>query len=161
MQLRLGLTLLELVIVLAIIAIMITVIAPYASRSNDSLEIENQIMEIADSILYAIDSTQINHLKSRFCFDTAQNAFYLETSDQDGNYYPISASIGRKRYLSPNCNVMDVEGFDTQGKCFFIEFDPDRNWPAGSFTILSNDIKKTIAVRSRTVTVEDVEDQYR
>ena len=53
-----GFTLFELIVVLAIISAMVTVIVPFASRSNDSLQIREQSRDVAQTIRYAIDLAQ-------------------------------------------------------------------------------------------------------
>jgi len=150
-----GFTLFELVIVLAIIAAMVTVIAPYASRSNESLELDNRTREIVETLKYAINLAEIDNQRIRFYLDTNRKSFYLETADEDGHFPLISTSVGRERYLSSSCHLMDIEGFEMEGQCCYLEFDPMQSWPSGHFVIFGNEFQKKIEIQSKTISITD------
>jgi prepilin-type N-terminal cleavage/methylation domain-containing protein len=155
MNFRLGFTLFELVIVLAILAAMVTVIAPYASRSNEHLKLDNQVQEVSETLKYAINLAETENQKVRFYLDTNQKSFSLQTADEDGDFYPISGPVGSPRFLSPGCHLMDIEGFEMDSQSCCLEFNPAINWPAAQFSIWGEDFKKTIMIQSKTVIIQD------
>jgi len=148
-------TLLELVIVLAIIATMIIVVAPYASRSNEGLQLNNQMQEFANTLRYAIDYAETNGKQVRFVMDTNRNFFYLETVDENGVFSIMPTSIGREKPFNSNCTIMNIDGFEMEGQSYFLLFNPTKEWPTANFTILGEDFKKTLNIITKTISIKD------
>lgn len=153
-----GFTLFELIIVMAIIAAMIAVVAPYASRSNENLEFENQAKEIADTLQYALSISEKNKTLVRFILNTQEKTFSLEMADKDGLFHPLPTSLGQQRYLNSKCVLVDIEGFTREGYCYYLNFDATQNWPVAYFTIAGEEFKKTINIQSQHVSLNNKDD---
>jgi prepilin-type N-terminal cleavage/methylation domain-containing protein len=150
-------TLLELVIVLTIIAAMVTVAVPYATRSNKTLEIESQCMSLAQSVEYITDLAIETKRPTRLLIDPATNEYSLEIASEPGaeDYESVFVSGGTERYLSRDIRIMDLTGFSVDAGNHCLLFDPAKPWPRASISLSSADVNKMIVIAGKRVEVED------
>jgi len=154
---RAAFTLFELVIVLAIIAAMVTVAVPYATRSNKTFKIENQCMSLAESVEYIADLAIETKRPTRLLIDPATNEYSLEIASEPGveDYESVLISGGTRHYLSRDIRIMDLTGFGIDAGSYYLLFDPSRPWPRASISLSSADVNKTIVIAGKRVEVED------
>lgn len=154
---RRAFTLLELMIVLAIIAAMVTVAVPYATRSNKALKIESQCMSLAKSVEYIADLAMETKRPTRFLIDPVTNEYSLEISSGPGveSYESVVISGGARRYLSRDIRITDMTGFGVDSGSHYLLFEPARSWPNASISLSSEDVNKTIVIAGKRVEVKD------
>ena len=154
---RRAFTLFELVIVLAIIAAMVTVAVPYATRSNKALKIEHQCMSLAESFGYAVDLAIETKRPTRLFIDPATNEYSLEIASESGveQYESVLISGGTRRCLSRDIRIMDMTGFSADAGSHYLLFEPSRPWPRASISLSSGDVNKTIIIAGKRVEIED------
>jgi prepilin-type N-terminal cleavage/methylation domain-containing protein len=154
---RRAFTLFELVIVLAIIAAMVTVTMPYATRSNRALKIESQCMSLAESVGYVADLATVTKRPTRLLIDPATNEYSLEIASGSGveDFESVPISGGTRRYLSRDIRITDMTGFSLDGDSHYLLFEPSRSWPRASISLSSGDVNKTIVITGKRVEVED------
>ena len=150
-----GFTLFELIIVLAIISVMTAVIIPFASRSNNSLKVTEHSRDIAQTIRYAIDLAQSSYRPVKFVIDTKSKSYYLQQSDQSGNFEPLKSYLGSARYFDKRIQIIDTEGMDIDSKGFYLIFDSGKPWLTASFTLSTRDVEKTIKINAKGVHIEE------
>ncbi|MFC1676524.1 Tfp pilus assembly protein FimT/FimU [Planctomycetota bacterium] len=152
-----GFTLFELIIVLVIISTTITVILPYATRSNESFKIKQESLNVAEMVKYAVDLAINSARPTRIVLKPKDKSYLLEASRDAGQdvFEALDNYQGRPRYFSRNINIIDIEGFDTAGKEHFLIFDPALPWPNGSFSLSFRDAIITINIKGRKVEIEE------
>ena len=150
-----GFTLIELVIVLAIISAMVAVVLPFSKRSNDGLKIKQHSSNIAQTIRYAVDLAQKNNRAVKFVFNGKNRSYYLEIEDGENNFRQLEDFAGKERFLDEHIHLFDIEGFEQAGPEFFIIFDPQKPWPSAWISLATNDLTVTIRIKSKYVEVEE------
>lgn len=136
-----GFTFAELLVVLAIIAILVSVTAPYASQSNRNLKLQQEACNLSAAISYLIDLTQSTQRPTRLALDIKAKSYVLEIA-YDGHtdrFKPIDGYLGRERYLDKKFRFDEIKGFDTDGRKEYLLFDPAQPWPAASFALVTNE----------------------
>jgi prepilin-type N-terminal cleavage/methylation domain-containing protein len=152
-----GFTLLELMIVLAIIAALVTVTVPYATKSNKSLKIKQDCMSMAETIRYAVDLAIDTKKTIRVVINLKTNSYLLEavTGTKDQSFEPIEGLGDVIHYLSQNMHIIDMKGFIMEGQECSLVFEPARPWPNATISLSSDDSIKTIKITGRRVEIED------
>lgn len=152
-----GFTLLELVIVLLILSAMVTVIMPYAGRSNETLKLEQESLNIAESIRYAIDRAITGNRSTMFVIDPQDRCYRLQAAVGINavNFKPIDDAHGAARHFGKAIRVIDVDGFDVGAKGYYIIFDSRSIWPDASISLCVDDKVKVIRILGRRVEIED------
>jgi len=152
-----GFTLFELLIVVMIIAAMVTIAIPYATRSNEGLKMERECLNIAEAIKYAINLAVDTKRPTRIAINTKDNSFVLEaaTAINTQDYEPVEGFEGARRYFSKSISVVDVTGFNIEGDDWYLLFDPTRLWPDASISLSTNYAIKKIKIRGKQVEIED------
>jgi len=150
-----GFTLFELIVVLAIISAMVTVIVPFASRSNDSLRIREQSRDVAQTIRYAIDLAQNSCRPVKFVINTKNKSYYLEQTGSNEGYELIEAFLGSIRYINKKIHIFDIEGFGLNGEEFFLVFDPRKPWPKAQLSLSTKDLMETVRINAKSVQIEE------
>jgi len=152
-----GFTLFELMVVLMIIAAMVTIAVPYATRSNESLKIKQECLNIAEAVRYAIDLARNTNRPTRIVINPKNNSYLLEiaapTSNQD--FIPTEDFQGIVHYFGQTIQVMDTDGFDVEANNRYLIFDPTKPWPNASISLSSNDAIKTIKIRGKQVAIKE------
>jgi len=154
-----GFTLIELVIVLAIISAMVMVIMPYATKSNESLKLNQECLNIAETVRYAINLSVNSRKPIRIVIDPKNKSYSLETGARiDGqNFKPIEDIQGSTHYLGRNIEIKDVDGFSIEKEGYYLVFDPARAWPEASISLSNSGTIKIIKIRREQVEIEDSE----
>jgi len=154
---QIGFTLFELIVVLAIISSMMMVIVPYARRSNDSLQLKEDCLNMTELIKYALDSAMQTKKTTKIVINPQDNSYWLEMSPdvESKNYQPIDTFLSDARYFSKNVLLTDVTGFDTENNKHYIIFDPSKQWPDASFSLSAGDSTETIKINGRQVEIEE------
>jgi len=150
-----GFTLVELIIVLAIISAMVKVLLPYATRSNDSLKVKQQCLDMAEVIKYAIDLAINTRKSTRITINPKNKSYLLEMATQTNSYQPIEGFHGTVRYISRAANIMDIQGFCCDANDQYLIFDPTGKWPDASISLSTEDSIETIKIRGRCVEIEE------
>lgn len=150
-------TLFELMIVLVIIASMVTIVIPYATRSNESLRTTQECLSLADAIKYITDMAIDTKLPTRILLNPKSNSYMLEIASGTDNrdYEPLEAFGNATRYLSKGIRITDVTGFSYEGSNYCLLFEPTRSWPNASISLSTKDEIKTIIVRGKRVEIEE------
>lgn len=155
-----GFTLFELIVVMTIIAVMVTVAVPYATRTNKDLKLKQQCLSLAQAVKYVAELAAHTHRPARIVVDEKNNRFLLEaaTGADENTYRLIEDLEGGIRHLGPDVRITDMTGFkaDKNGLC--LVFEPSRPWPAASITLMSEDTVKTITITGRKVEISDDSD---
>jgi len=150
-------TLFELMIVLVIIAAMVTVVVPYATRSNEALRTAQECLSLADTIRYIADLAVDTKRSTRILLNPENNSYLLEiaagTGDQD--YEPIEAFGNAIRYFSQSIRITEVTGFSFEGSNHCLIFEPAKPWPDASISLSTREETKTIIIRGKRVQIED------
>lgn len=153
----LGFTLFELIVVLAIIAAMVTVMMPYASRSNKDLKAKQASLSLGEIIKYAIDLTIDTKKPTRIVIDAQKHSYWVEIAKDKNsqNYQQIDQFGGNVQYLGQDIYVLDAEGFDVEDGKYVLVFNPEHPWPQASISLSSTDTLRTIRIHGRYVEIED------
>jgi len=148
-------TLFELMIVLVIIAAMVTVVVPYASRSNEALRATQDCLNLADSIRYITDLAVDMKRSTRIFLDPQNNSYLLEVASGTDNrdYESLEAFGNAIHYLSKGVRITDITGFSYEGNNYCLVFEPTRPWPNASISLSTKDEIKTIIIRGRRVQI--------
>ena len=146
----LGFTLLELMVVLAIISAMMLVVIPYSRKSNDSLKLEQQSLNIYETVKYALDLAVTTKKSARLVINVKNKNYLLEIKTTTNSYEPIK----ELRYSGEIANIVDMEGFDSDGSNYYLVFDPAEQWPSASFSITGNELIRTISIHGRYIEIE-------
>lgn len=151
----LGFTLFELIFVLLIIAAMVTVVVPYATRSNESLKIKQECLDMVETIKYAVDLAMDTKRPTRIVINPKNNSYLLEiaTRINNQNYKPIEGL--RVRYFGRSIDVIDTTGFTVDGDDCYLIFDPARPWPNANISLSTDDTIKTIKITGKQIEIED------
>jgi len=151
-----GFTLVELIIVLMIISALVTIVVPYANRSNETLKMEQKCLDISEAIKYAIDLAVNTRRPTRIVINHKENSYLLEIAEGTSNqgYNPIEDSRGTIRYFGKNVHVIDMTGFSVAGNGYYLTFDPTKPWPIASISFSSRDVIKTVKIRGKHVEIE-------
>ena len=154
---RRAFTLFELVIVLAIIAAMVAVAAPYATRSNKTLKVESQCMSLAESIEYIAVLAMETKRATRLLIDPATNEYSLEIANGPGveDFESVLISGRTRRYLSRDIRIVDMSGFSIDAGSHCLLFELSKPWPRASISLSDGDVNKTIIITGKRVEVED------
>ena len=148
-------TLIELVIVLAIISAMVAVVMPFAKRSNDGLKIKQHSSSIAQAIRYAIDLAQKRNRAVKFIFNEKYRSYRLQIEDSENSFEPVEDFTGTERFMDENIHLFDIEGFEQTGQEYYLIFDPKRAWPDAWISFSTNDLTVTIRIKSKYVEIEE------
>ncbi len=154
-----GFTLVELLTVLVVLAVSVTVMLPYARKSNDAQLLERECRGVAETIKYAVSGAGDTRKPFRFIVDRVQKVYRLEVAtDSSGNeYVPVADGQLMSFPSSGTVKVMDVQGFRVLGEaCYGLVFDPSQAWPTASLALVSSDTAKRIVVQGRLVSIEDI-----
>ncbi len=151
-----GFTLVELMVVLMIMATMVAIIAPYATRSNESLNIKQEALSIESALKYIMDLAIDTKLPTRIVLSRKKNSFSLEKAADINNktFLPIEkpGNIGN-HYFSQNIRISNIEGFEMEGDNCYLIFDPAKSWPRGSISLSINDLMLTIEIKGKSIEI--------
>ncbi len=92
-----GITLIELVVVLFIIAIMGVCLAPSIGEWLDNFRIRQAARDIASNLHYAKMKAISSRMEHRVCFDVANDTYHLEKNNggwtQEGDVFLVPRSV--------------------------------------------------------------------
>ena len=144
---RIGFTFVELLVVLAIMAALVCVAAPYATRSNKSQKLKQESLNIATVLNFLIDEAVNTNRATRFTLNSKKTMYILEiaTVDNYQHFIPMEGYLGQPHWLGPDINITDVTGFDSDMENDFLIFDPSRPWPTAGLTLVAEN--ETITIR--------------
>ncbi len=145
--------------VLVILAAVVSVAIPYASRSNEHLLLEGECRNMAETIAYATDLAARSRREVRFVVDLAAKAYSLEIAEDRGVAEYAVVEDGRRMMfrLSEKMQVYDVEGFDPSGNArYVLVFSPYKPWPSATLSLAAVNEVRRIEIAGRRVSVEDV-----
>ena len=155
-----GFTLIELLLVLVIIATIITVTVPFASRSNEHQNIQQQALNVKAIIDYSIDSSINNNLPTKIVFSFKDNSYWIEVSDGSvsrHNFRPLEAYPGGEHYLGKDVLSFSTEGFSQSGNESYLIFDPEITWPQAMVNIIGKNSSQDIHIHDGRVDLQDLE----
>ena len=145
----------ELIIVMAIISAMITVIAPYATRSNNDLKLKEQCRNLAETTKYALNFAQVVYKPTRLVIDTKTKSYHVEMMADNGTYEPLQTFAGSTQYIASTIAIGGLDGFETDKDKDYLIFDPERPWPYANISLLDNDSTATIKIQGKQVDIEE------
>jgi len=152
-------TLVELMIVLAIISAMVTIILPYAATSNESLSLEQQCLDIAQTVRYAINLAISTQKATRIVINPKNKTYSLEVAagPYDRSFKPLDDNLTALRRIAEKINIYDIDGFDIDAGGYYLVFDPRRTWPDATISLAAMNTVKTIKIRAKQVKIESRE----
>jgi prepilin-type N-terminal cleavage/methylation domain-containing protein len=150
-----GFTLLELMIVLAVISAVVGVTLPYASRSNHVLSIRQDGLNIAQAFQYGIDIAESRNNKVKITLDPVERSYQLLTENQDGWYEPLEGYFGIARRFSQDVSLDNVEGLTRAGDEWQFIIDPAEIFAEADFELRAKEIIIKIVISGRGVKVEE------
>jgi Tfp pilus assembly protein FimT len=128
-----GITLIELVVVMSIIAIMGLFLAPAIGEWLDNFRIRQAARDIAANLQFAKMKAISSRMEHRICFDLANETYQLEKNDggwtQQGSVFQIPKDV-------------DIDSAVGLGNPPRIEFNPDGTCSSGHVTIDNDKGKK-------------------
>jgi type II secretory pathway pseudopilin PulG len=145
--------------VLVILAAMVTVTIPYATRSHDGLKLDQESRNVAEAIRYATHLAGSTNQPVRFVLDTQNSCYLLERATAaKEDYVPIEDSNGAIRHLDPKIRIADITGFDPAGKDrYCLSFNSERPWPQAALGLSLGDLFKTVRVAGKLIEIEDAQ----
>jgi len=150
-----GFTLFELIVVLAIISAMATIIVPYANRTNNSLKIKQQALNIVETTKYAIDLARNTQQPVRLIINRKNKSYRLERYGEAEEFKAVEGYYGMVRYLAKNIFISDIEGFSGNADKWSLIFEADKGWPRASLCICNKDILEKILINRKQVTIQE------
>jgi len=140
-----------------IIAAMVTVAIPYATRSNKSLKIKQECLSLAQAVEYVADLATDTRRPTRIVVDVKNNCYLLEaaTGVNNHNYRPIKDFGGGIRHFGESVHIIDMTGFSVDGNEHCLVFEPARPWPSASISLTSGDTIKTITIKGKQVEISE------
>jgi prepilin-type N-terminal cleavage/methylation domain-containing protein len=153
-----GFTFIELLVVLTIIAVMVTIVVPYANRSNKSLNIKQESLSIAEALKYMADLAMDTKKPTRIVINPKANSFLLEMATEINNqsFRPIEDfGGGGIHYFVQNVRIIGIKGFDAEGDGYYLIFDPTKPWPNGSISLSTTDSITKINIKGKQIEIED------
>lgn len=148
-------TLIELVVVLAIISAMVAVVLPLCKRSNDALEIRQHSSSVAQVLRYAIGLAEKKNKAVKFILDEKYRSYCLEIEDDENSFVELEDFTGVEKFYNENIDLFDIEGFEQTGSRYILVFDPQKAWPNALISFSNNDLTVIIRIKSRYVEVEE------
>ena len=150
-----GFTLIELMVVLAIISAMVAVVLPFCKRSNDGLKIKQASSSIAQAIRYSIDLAEKRNKAVKFIFNEKYSSYCLQIENSENSFESLEDFAGTERFLDKNIHLFYIEGFEQTGQEYSIVFDPQRPWPDAWISFSTNDLTEIIRIKSKYVEIEE------
>ena len=122
---RKAFTLIELIVVLVIIAAMMTVVIPYATRSNDNLEITHDCLSLTEALRFAVDLAIESKKPTRIVIDTNHNFYLLEIAgDFDSRVFVPVVYLGSiLNHLGSEARIINMEGFSMEENNYYLLFE--------------------------------------
>jgi prepilin-type N-terminal cleavage/methylation domain-containing protein len=154
---RPAFTLFEMMVVLVIIAAMVTVVLPYASRSNEALKLTQESLSLAEAIRYIIETASDTQKPTRITIDCKNNCYFLETANGISNrdFKQIEDFVGSVHYFGQEIRIVDITGFSIEGSNYCLTFEPARPWPNASVSLSSGEQIKKVTIKGKNVEIED------
>jgi prepilin-type N-terminal cleavage/methylation domain-containing protein len=150
-------TLIEMIIVMAIISAMMTVVIPYAANSRRAAQLKLTAIDLAQTIDYAINHAIHNKIPTRILIDTKTPAFSIETATStDPLIFDTATRITPATTVLPNpLRFADFDGLIHTNNNWQIVFNPAEPWPDASITLASDNAEININIRGKYVTATD------
>ena len=147
----------ELLIVLAIIAIVVVAAAPHASRSDEHLNVESMALNMQETVRYAIDLAGNNGRPVRIVISHKNRYYRLEMMTDSSNevYAPIEGLFGSQRPFPKDVMTVETDGFYDQGDLQYLIFSPQNNWPSAEITIMATTCGKRLKIDGSVTEVRD------
>lgn len=143
-----GFTLAELVIVIAILAIMTSVTLPYAVNSHNSRNLKSISTQMAQFIGYGIALSETENIRHRVVINTRTNSYWLERFDPENNeFINIQQHLLAVKKIAEPIKMADFDGFVQNGENYFLEIDPQKNWPNAQITLIGKQQVQKIKVK--------------
>lgn len=154
---RNAFTLFELMVVLVIIAAMVTVVLPYATRSNEAMNLTQESLNLADSLRYMIETASDSQRPTRITIDSRNNCYVMEIASGISNrdFKPVEGIGNAMHYFGSELRILNITGFTTDGSDYHLTFEPARPWPNASISFSSGELIKTVTIRGKRVEIED------
>jgi prepilin-type N-terminal cleavage/methylation domain-containing protein len=152
-----GFTLLELIVVLVIISAMITVILPYATRSNQGLRLEQESLSVAEAVKYAMNLAVDSGRPTRLVLDVKNESYSVEIAGEINSldFQPVQDIYGTVRRLGPDIHILDVDGFGVAAGGYTLGFDCAGHWPQASVSLVAGSEVTTIRIDGKRVEIEN------
>ena len=153
-----GFTLIELVMVLAIVAAMAAVIAPYAGRSNTALRFTNHCLNIAEAFAYARELSHNGTCVAAVWIDPAAGTYRIEVSrpQDNGRFDTLEGPAGRTNCVGPNIEILDVRGFELVGRRYLLSFEPSKESVSAAVELATADERAVVEIRNGHVQVRRI-----
>lgn len=131
-----GFTLVELLVVLAIIAIVAGVLAPYARGSSAAMRLQDAALTLATHVRYAEALAIQSEQTARLRIDTRRQGYSVEIAeDVARGTYVVAPGMGREFIPLPDGVVFVDAGGKSGINGDELVFDPDGDWSVGDLAL--------------------------
>ncbi len=117
-----GFSLAELIVVIAISAVVLGAVMPFAVNSSDSQGFDNQCLNIKDTIDYARQLAISSGRAYRFVISEEQRYYYIEQADLAGEFEALDGMFGRRIEIADCVLQIELDGFVNLGSYSYLEF---------------------------------------
>lgn len=150
-------TLIELVIVMFIIAAMLTMIMPYAARSDDNLKLRQHALGMAEALRYAVSTAENTGRPARIRIDTKTKSWSFQTLDPANPQLllPTYHASETPQYLGDNIHILEIEGFTVEVDAYYLLFDPRQPWPSARVSLATRDMVQTVYIQDKRIEIEE------
>ena len=143
-----GFTFAELLVVLAIIAVLTAVTVPYATRYGKNLKLEQESLNLATAVNYLVDLAKRSQRVTRLVLIPNQSSYAMKIAsiEDSRRFEPVVGYLGRPYLLGSGFRFDNITGFTCDADLYYLLFDPARSWPKASFALVTKEGMKTIRI---------------
>ncbi|HPD32076.1 MAG TPA: type II secretion system protein [Phycisphaerae bacterium] len=151
-----GFTLVELLIVMALIAMVVVTAIPRSSRSDEHLNVESMVLNLRENARYAINLASDSGRPVRFVVCDTKRYYSIEIA-ADSQAEVFAPVEGLLRVYPEDVLTLQTNGFQDLGGKQCLIFSPRTDWPIAELTILGANCGKRLKIQGIYSEVEDLE----
>jgi prepilin-type N-terminal cleavage/methylation domain-containing protein len=154
---RCGFTFAEILVVLTIISVLTAVVAPYATRNNKHLHLEQEALNLKVAVDYLRNEAMSGNEITRLVLRPKETSFALEAGTDNGTGISFAALPGLRgmpHRLEAPLRFADTTGFDTDGERECLVFDARQAWPNGEIILANTEEIITVKIEGIRTFVE-------
>ena len=149
-------TLVEMMVVMAILAALLTVALPFTAAGDGALKLQQTASDIAQTIRYAIVLSHTTQKKVSFILDTKNSCYYLETTKTHSRTKPVEDFTARRRAIDDKIQIFDTEGLTQKNRKLSLTFDYQTRLPTASITLKNQKLTEKITIKEKYVQVHHI-----
>jgi len=155
---RRGFSLVELLIVLTLMAVILSVVAPYSGKSGNVMKLKQEALSLVQAVHYAIDHAKSTGHSTRLVIDRLENAYSLQADEgiEQKEFKSLLLSGTTKHVLDKSIRFTKINNFTSEENSDYLIFDPVRPWPIDADITIQTDTQARI-VKIKGHVVEETE----